>query len=119
MKYEETILAFQECKFKLDPEICSKCPYLEKGCFDEMKKDIVEIYNRQKDLIKRQEAYIERCESGEEDWVKRLMERPRTVVKNLGEQIKMAFYYEFDELIPSIMADKIDELVREYGGNVQ
>lgn len=32
--------------------------------------------------------------------------------KELAEQIKMAFYYEFDEIIPSIMADKIDELVR-------
>lgn len=26
---------------------------------------------------------------------------------------EMAFYYEFDELIPSIMADKIDEIVKE------
>lgn len=39
--------------------------------------------------------------------------------KELAEQIKMAFYYEFDEIIPSIMSDKIDELVSEYGGNVQ
>ena len=29
----------------------------------------------------------------------------------------MAFYYEFDELIPSIMADKIDELVKEVCGD--
>ena len=28
----------------------------------------------------------------------------------------MAFYYEFDELIPSIMADKIDNLVKEMVG---
>ena len=34
-------------------------------------------------------------------------------VKAFGERVKMAFYYEFDELIPSIMADKIDELVEE------
>lgn len=25
----------------------------------------------------------------------------------------MAFYYEFDELIPSTMSDKIDEIVKE------
>lgn len=36
--------------------------------------------------------------------------------KELAEQIKMAFYYEFDEIIPSVMADKIDELVSEYEG---
>ena len=35
------------------------------------------------------------------------------VVKEFAERVKMAFYYEFDELIPSIMADKIDELVKE------
>ena len=33
-------------------------------------------------------------------------------VNEIAEQIKMAFYYEFDELIPSIMADKIDEIVK-------
>ena len=38
-------------------------------------------------------------------------------VKELAERVKMAFYYEFDELIPSRMADKIDELVKEVCGN--
>ena len=34
-------------------------------------------------------------------------------VKDFAEAVKMAFYYEFDEIIPSIMADKIDNLVKE------
>lgn len=38
-------------------------------------------------------------------------------VKELAERVKMAFYYEFDELIPSTMADKIDELVNEVCGD--
>lgn len=37
-------------------------------------------------------------------------------VEEFAERVKMAFYYEFDELIPSIMADKIDELVKEVCG---
>ena len=37
----------------------------------------------------------------------------RAAVEDVAERIKMAFYYEFDELIPSIMADKIDEIVKE------
>ena len=37
----------------------------------------------------------------------------RAAVEDVAERIKMAFYYEFDELIPSTMADKIDELVKE------
>ncbi len=34
-------------------------------------------------------------------------------MKEFAESVKMAFYYEFDELIPSTMADKIDEIVKE------
>ena len=40
-------------------------------------------------------------------------EARKQAVKEFAERVKMAFYYEFDELIPSIMADKIDELVEE------
>lgn len=35
------------------------------------------------------------------------------LVKIFSERIKQAFYYEFDELIPSIMADKINEIAEE------
>ena len=41
----------------------------------------------------------------------------RAGVREFAERIKMAFYYEFDELIPSTMADKIDELVKEVCGD--
>lgn len=40
----------------------------------------------------------------------------KQAVKEFAERVKMAFYYEFDELIPSIMADKIDKLVKEVCG---
>ena len=42
-------------------------------------------------------------------------ERKQAVIE-FAERVKMAFYYEFDELIPSIMADKIDELAKEVCG---
>lgn len=42
-----------------------------------------------------------------------LRERLKKAVEDVAERIKMAFYYEFEELIPSIMADKIDEIVKE------
>lgn len=38
-------------------------------------------------------------------------------VKEFAEKVKMAFYYEFDEIIPSIMSDKIDNLVKEMTEN--
>lgn len=37
-------------------------------------------------------------------------------IKEFAEQVKTAFYYEFEELIPSIMAEKIDNLVKEMVG---
>ena len=40
-------------------------------------------------------------------------EMRKQAVQEFAERVKMAFYYEFDELIPSIMADRIDELVKE------
>lgn len=40
-------------------------------------------------------------------------EERKQAVQEFAERVKIAFYYEFDELIPSIMADRIDELVAE------
>ena len=41
----------------------------------------------------------------------------RAAVKEFAESVKMAFYYEFDELIPSTMAEKIEEMVKEVCGD--
>lgn len=43
----------------------------------------------------------------------------KETAEKFAERVKMAFYYHFDELIPSIMADKIDEICKEImeGGN--
>ena len=37
-------------------------------------------------------------------------------LKQFAERVKMEFYYEFDELIPSIMSDKIDKILKELKG---
>lgn len=36
--------------------------------------------------------------------------------REIAEEIKLEFYREFDEIIPSIMEDKIDEIVKKYTG---
>ncbi len=41
-------------------------------------------------------------------------EKKAQVVREFAERVKNVFYVEFDEIIPSVMADKIDELVKEY-----
>lgn len=37
------------------------------------------------------------------------------LVKEFCEQIEMSLYAEFDGMIPSIVSDKIDELLKDYG----
>ena len=37
----------------------------------------------------------------------------KELAEKLAERIKNEFYIQFDEIIPSIMADKIDEIVKE------
>ena len=46
-------------------------------------------------------------------WQGKVEEVRKETAEKFAERVKMAFYYEFDELIPSIMADKIDEIVKE------
>lgn len=50
------------------------------------------------------------------DYARLTAEVRKQAVKDFAERVKMAFYYEFDELIPSIMADRIDELAKEVCG---
>lgn len=77
-----------------------------------------------KQVRDKQELYdycIEQAERGElveapKGSVVLTPEERKQAVKVFAERVKMAFYYEFDELIPSIMADKIDELVKEVCG---
>lgn len=37
----------------------------------------------------------------------------RELAEKLAERIKNEFYIQFDEILPSIMADRIDEIVKE------
>lgn len=37
----------------------------------------------------------------------------RELAEKLAERIKNEFYIQFDEIIPSIMADQIDKIVKE------
>ena len=84
-----------------------------------------EIERMAEDLDKAKElalAYVGSLNNGFGGWyAKCLVEKGygdvRAAVKEFAESVKMAFYYEFDELIPSIMADKIDELVKEVCGD--
>lgn len=42
-----------------------------------------------------------------------IQKEKKELVEKLAERIKNEFYIQFDEIIPSIMADRIDEIVKE------
>lgn len=53
--------------------------------------------------------------TGIAEWlVKKGYRNVEDIIKEFAERIKMEFFYQFEEIIPSLMADRIDELVKEY-----
>lgn len=71
----------------------------------------MEEYKRiTKELVTEQRA----TEIAKEYFIKHNEQIRKEAVKDFAEKVKMAFFYEFDEIIPSIMSDKIDELIKEF-----
>lgn len=102
MTDEEIVKALECCG--LNKDCCNEFPYA---------KDTIALINRQK-------AEIERLKD-------KVLSQPKTVpklikqikaeaIKEFAENVKTEFYTQFDELIPSIMADRIDSLVEEMVG---
>ncbi len=115
---------------------CSACPISDDTCcISRSREGAIDIINRQKAEIERlqtvkkhiQNLILRDCDYSDTESYnkafKKALERlydngniKSEAVKEFAEKVKMAFYYEFDELIPSIMADKIDNLVKEMVG---
>lgn len=49
-----------------------------------------------------------------EDGRKNEQRKKAQAVREFAERVKNAFYAEFDVIIPSVIANKIDELLKEY-----
>lgn len=69
---------------------------------DRYKKRITELEEYIKGNAEEAKAFVE-------NWHNDLMKE----LKHFAERVKMEFYYEFDEIIPSIMSDKIDKILKE------
>ena len=82
---------------------CTKCRTYNKNCYTIRKAKM--LYNTGHRKID------DDCVVITKDELKQYKEQ---AVKEFAGKVKMLFYYEFDELIPSIMSDKIDELLKEY-----
>ena len=80
---------------------CAKCGFWHKW----IGKDELKLYDKKEN--KDEVIALLQAENAA------LRERLIKAVKDVAERIKTAFYCEFEELIPSIMADRIDEIVKE------
>ena len=99
----------------LDVEVCNNCGMQQADELFERDKEI-ERLQKENEALKRVDNRVAFCKAYDQIKAenKRLKAEKGNAVKEFAEKVKMLFYYEFDELIPSIMSDKIDELLQEY-----
>lgn len=67
------------------------------------------------DLIERQKAEIESLKAHNDSLMARSADVGKTA-RAFAELVKLEFYRQFDETIPSVMADRIDEVIKETFG---
>lgn len=78
LKPEDVMKALECCNTKGN---CNQCPYEIVGeytpCYSALTQDALALLREKDAEIERLKAYIQRCKSGEEYWVKCLLERPQ------------------------------------------
>lgn len=80
---------------------CTNCIMRDNiHCREHILQDIMDAYDQQQEQIVKLTADLDKAKY--------------EVAKEFAEAIKLEFYKEFDEIIPSIMADKIDNFVKKY-----
>lgn len=68
-------------------------------------------------LIREKDAVIDRLYKNLNETAKEQYINGRAdAITELADAVKLEFYREFDEIIPSIMADKIDQIAKELKG---
>lgn len=97
---------------------CYDCPLEDIAAIQNIQvcqdKLITEAYK----LIDRQNTEIEQLQTEKDFLIRTYADCQKELLKEFSERVKTAFYIEFDEIIPSIMADKIDEIYKEMVGEI-
>lgn len=117
---KEDIIKALEC---CTANFCVGCPLYDKkpdGCINKLNSEIISFIEHQENSIEHLKKQLEIADEETQlahkatiNYVIECEESKKNALKQLAEDIKIEFYKEFEELIPSIMADKIDKLVRE------
>ena len=98
-----------------DCYVRDKCDLTKEVCYQELQDRLAELEDKieRGELVEAPKGAAALTPEERAEEMRLANEERKQAVKEFAERVKMAFYYEFDELIPSIMADKIDEIVKE------
>ena len=98
-----------------DCYIRDKCDLTKEVCYQELQDRLAELEDKieRGELVEAPKGAVVLTPEERAEEMRLTNEERKQAVKEFAERVKMAFYYEFDELIPSTMADKIDEIVKE------
>ena len=117
---KEDIIKALEC---CTADFCVGCPLDDKepdSCINELNSEIISFIEQQESSIEHLKKLLEIADKetqaahkGNIAYVIECEENRKKSLKKLGEDIKIEFHKNFDELIPSIMSDIIDELVNK------
>ena len=106
---DNEIIKALECCTGLDFGKCAHCHLIHTvGCSSKLLKYSFDLINRQKAEIERLKAYIKKCESGEEYWVKSLVKRPKETLEEFAEKVKAQTMLDnafIDNLVKEMVGD--------------
>ena len=97
-----------------DFDLVYKLYFEQKDQIAELEKENDELKVDIKNSIDMQKQMLDGFKTATKEVEENLAREIPNLLKQFAEKVKMAFYYEFDEIMPSIMSDKIDELLKEY-----
>ena len=101
-----------------DCYIRDKCDLTKEVCYQELQDRLAELEDKieRGELVEVPKGEVVLTPEERLEEMRHVNEESKQAAKEFAERVKMAFYCEFDELIPSTMADKIDELANEVCG---
>ena len=121
LKPEDVMRALECCKEYENDDCPEHCPLYEcETCnmplFVTILREKDEEIERLNDLVVEGADYNEAWVKDNADLRKAIKTTRSEAITEFAERVKLEFYREFDEIIPSFMADKIDQIAEEMKG---
>lgn len=119
MTKDEIVKALECCKSGL----CTSCPMADEDCYSDLSLCTLNLIESQQSEIESLKYRLDIADKETQlahkanmTYVIAAEKSKAKALKRLADAIRLKFYREYEEIIPSIMSDKIDELVKEFIG---